>query len=129
MLEEISKIVEEDVSFTQKILNINSNPTDSEIENFKCTFSNYIQNTKYDYNYFIGLLKYFAKIRPKHKYIVPKLYETIISIFPTNKTDIENEVQKTNEYHLLYILCYPNEKHINEEETKLQLFSYLENDE
>ena len=30
---------------------------------------------------------------------------------------------------MLYILCYPNEKHDKEEETTLQLFSYLENDD
>ena len=76
---ELGKKLEIDISFNKILFNLQLNPTESEIENIKHTFSNYIQNTKYDYNYFLHLLEHFAIIRPKHKHIVPKLYETIIS--------------------------------------------------
>ena len=76
---ELSSTLEIDISFNKILFNFPLKPTDSEIENLKHTFSNYIQSTKNNYKYFLGLLKHFATIRPKHKHIVPKLYETIIS--------------------------------------------------
>ena len=126
---ELGSELEIDISFSKILFNLPLNRIDSEVENFKHTFSNYIQNTKYDCNHFLGLLEHFARIRPKHKHIVPKLYETIISLFTTNKADIETEVQNNYEYPLLYIICYPNKKHNKEKETFLKLFSYLENDD
>ena len=127
----LKEIVEEDVSFTQKLFNINSNPTDSDIENLIQSFSHYLQRSKNDYKFFLNLIENFSLTRPKHKHIVPKLYEKIISFFPTNKTDIEFLIKNENEikYPLLYILCYPNVYHCKEEETELKLFSYLEKDD
>ena len=94
---DICQVLEEDISFTNKLLQLlQSNVTDSQVSEFQELFSKYIQNTKYKYNYFIGLLEHFAHIRPKHKHIVPKLYETILSLFPTNKTDIKNKVRNNS---------------------------------
>ena len=65
---------------------------------FNPPFSNYTQNTKNDY--FIGLLEYFAYIRPKHKHIVPKLYETIISFFPSHKETWKRKRNDTSTFFL-----------------------------
>ena len=104
MLEGIRKIIEEEISFTQQLFNINSKPTDSDVENLTQSFSYYLQNTKNDYNYFLGLLEHFAYIRPKYKHIVPKLYQTIISFFPSHKVNIESEVLQKQIFFALYSL-------------------------
>ena len=54
---ELSTLLEIDISFNKILFNLSLNPTDSEVESFEHTFSNYIQNTKYVYNYFLGLLR------------------------------------------------------------------------
>ena len=60
---ELATQLEIDISFNKILFNLPLKPTDSEIENLKHTFSNYIQNTKYDYYYlrkYIIIVSYFT---------------------------------------------------------------------